>query len=141
MNRPDRAREVAAEPGPSVAAFEKLDFDPDDFDHEAHVYVAWQYLQEVDMLEAIRRYRLTLKRLTAKLGIPGKYHETMTWFFMVCITECLATTDDAADWPGFRQANPQLFLRNPGIVSRYYSGERLNSELAQRTFLLPDLPG
>jgi hypothetical protein len=140
MNQPDRALKVAPRPGPSVAAFEKLDFDPDEFDHEAHVYVAWQYLQDFDLLEAIQRYRLTLKRLTAKLGIPGKFHETITWFFMICIAECCATKD-AADWAEFRQANPQLFLRNPGIVSHYYSGERLNSELAQRTFLLPDLPG
>ena len=124
-------------PLPTIEQFESLDIDPAGFDHEAHVYVAWSYLQICDLLEAIRRYRETLIRLTRTLGVPGKYHETMTWFYLLAVAE-RATGDQAADWALFRASNPDLFRRNPSLIRRFYSEGRLASELARAQFVLPD---
>ena len=49
--------------GPSIRQFEALDIAAENFDHEAHLYVAWQYLAEVELLEAIDRYRRSGKQL------------------------------------------------------------------------------
>ena len=46
-------------PGPEIEAFETLQFDVASFNHEAHVCVAWCYLQQYDPLESISRYRRT----------------------------------------------------------------------------------
>ena len=127
-------------PGPSIADFEALRFDPEDFDHQAHVYVAWQYAREADLLTAIRRYRETLIRLTSKLGIPGKYHETITWFYMVAVAEA-ATGECRDDWDRFVVTHPALFERNPSAIRRHYSPDRLNSATARASFVLPDLAG
>ena len=123
---------------PTIQQFESLDVDPASFDHEAHVYIAWSYLQICEPLEAIRRYRETLKRLTRKLGVPDKYHETMTWFYLLAVAE-RATGDDASDWSLFKTRHPGLFQRNPGMIRHFYSEERLMSDLARAQFVLPDL--
>jgi len=125
-------------PGPTIEAFEALEVVPDEFDHEAHVYVAWRYLQQFDLLASIDRYRSVLRRLTRKLGVPGKYHETITWFYLIAVAE-RATGDAATDWSAFKNLNAELFARSPGVLQRFYSDARLMSEEARHTFLLPDL--
>jgi hypothetical protein len=122
---------------PTVEQFETGDIDPETFGHEAHIYVAWSYLQQADLLEAIGRYRAALQRLTRRLDVEAKYHETVTWFYLVAIAERLAA-DPGQAWPAFRQANPELFERGSGWLRRYYSADRLGSAQARRTFVLPD---
>lgn len=125
-------------PGPSIEKFEALDFDTAGFDHEAHVAVAWRYLRQYEALECIARYRDTLKRLTDSLGAPGKYHETMTWFYMLAIAE-RAGCEEPGDWHSFRDRNEDLFAKEPALIRRYYSESRLSSDEARRRFVLPDL--
>ena len=67
-----------SETGPTISAFEALEVDPETFNHAAHMFVAWSYLQKYDLSTSLPRYRETLKRLTRKLGVPDKFHETIT---------------------------------------------------------------
>lgn len=122
---------------PTIEQFEAGDIDPEGFGHEAHVYVAWAYLQQTDLLNAIARYRAALRRLTRRLGAEAKYHETITWFFLVAIAERLESPP-GAEWTTFRQANSDLFEPGGGWLRRYYSPDRLASDRARRTFVLPD---
>lgn len=126
------------EPGPSIEQFEALEVVPGEFDHEAHIYVAWSYLKRFDLLASIDRYRSVLKRLTRKFGVPDKYHETITWFFLIGVAE-RATGEAALDWHSFKAQNADLFVRNPSVIRRFYSDTRLNSDAARKTFVLPDL--
>lgn len=123
--------------GPSIRQFEELDIDPDAFGHEAHLYVAWTYLADLDLLAAIDRYRSTLRRLTIKLGVPGKYHESITWLYMIAVAERRRDlpTDD---WPAFKEANADLFAPGGAFVRRYYKAATLESEAARQQFVLPD---
>jgi hypothetical protein len=118
-----------------VTAFENATIDAREFDHEAHLMVSWRFLQEQSLLDAIRRFSAALKRLTRKLDVPGKYHETITCFYLIKIAERQA----ASDWPAFKDANPDLFARNPSLIRQYYSKSLLASEDARRAFVLPDL--
>ncbi len=118
-----------------VAAFEDATIDAAEFEHEAHLLVGWRYLQDYTLLESITRYSGALKRLTRKLGVPNKYHETITWFYLIKIAERKAATD----WAAFKTANPDLFERNPSIIQQYYSESLLSSECARQAFVLPDL--
>lgn len=121
-----------------VEAFEQGTIDPGSFDHEAHILVGWRYLQEYTLIEAIDRFTAALRRLTRKLGVASKYHETITWFYLIKIAE-RSSLRDAADWPEFKRANPDLFARHPGLVDKHYSRSLLSSETAKRLFVLPDL--
>ena len=111
--------------------------DAADFGHDAHVYVGWCYLQSLNLVEAIGRFRAALIRLTRKLGVPDKYHETITWFFMIMIAE-RRRGRAADDWAVFRDANADLLTNGSAILRRYYSRERLASDAARQLFLLPD---
>ena len=127
-------------PGPALADFEALAFETDAFDHRAHVYVAWQLVRTVDLLTAIRRYREMLIRLTRRLGVPDKYHETITWYYLLAVAEA-ARGPCRDDWATFEASHPRLFEKHLGAVRRHYSSERLHSPEARRSFLLPDLAG
>jgi len=121
----------------SIAAFEAADVNAEAFSHEAHLFIAWSYLQETDLLDSIRRYTAALRRLTKKLGVPGKYHETITWFFMIVIAE-RCRHDASSDWPTFKTDNPDLFSEARTLLSHYYTRARLACPLARQQFLLPD---
>ena len=120
----------------SVEAFERGDIDPDAFDHEAHVYLAWLYLEQYPLPMALDKFDAALRRLTVKLGVPGKYHATITWFFLLLIGERRAE-DLGADWSRFRRRNRDL-IEDGGILERYYRRVTLASDRARRSFVLPD---
>lgn len=121
-----------------VEAFENATIEAADFDHEAHMLVGWWYLQECSLLDALSRFTGALRRLTRKLGVPSKYHETITWFYMIQIAgRCRGQPD--ADWPQFKAANADLFAQNPSLIEKYYSASLLWSGTARRLFVLPDL--
>ena len=122
--------------GPGLDEFEALEFDVEAFDHAAHVYVAWQYVHRYDLVEAIVRYRDALKRLTASIGIPEKYHETITWFFVILVAERTRLAPGQS-WDAFHEANPDLFGREPGIIHDYYAQATLRSAEARAHFVLP----
>ena len=128
---------AAAEPQVSIAALESGDLDAAAFDHEAHVYLGWQYVREYPLSEAIGRFTSALRRLTIKLGVPGKYHDTISWFYLLVIAD---RRDQAQDdsWSAFRRDNEDLFSRDDNVLARYYSKDLLRSDRARRTFVLPD---
>ena len=126
-----------AAPPVSIDALEDGTLNAATFDHAAHVYAAWLYLEEYPLADAIARFSAALKRLTAELGVPGKYHETVTWFYMLLLAERRAA-DQHDDWFDFRRSNPDLFGNADDVIRRYYSSEVLASERARRSFVLPD---
>ena len=129
---------LAAEPYyPSIAAFESAEIDPAKFNHRAHVYVGWSYLQELPLLEGMARFTGALRRLTKKMGADEKYNETVTWFFLVMIAERLRESPGLT-WAEFRTANKDLCDNAGSLLRRYYSGARLQSAAARELFLLPD---
>lgn len=129
---------AAAIPQFTIEAFEAGTIDAEAFDHEAHVYIAWLYLERYPLHEAIARFTDALQRLTVQLGIPGKYHETVSWFFML-LTEERRFGLTAGDWFSFHRKHADLFASGPdSILGRYYSSELLASDRARTSFVLPD---
>ena len=128
---------AAAEPQVSIAAMEAGDIDAATFDHEAHVYLGWLYVNEFPLTEAIDRFTRALRRLTERLGVPDKYHDTISWFYLMLIAERRAAASDDT-WFCFRRDNDDLFRRNENVIDRYYTRELLFSDRARRSFVLPD---
>ena len=126
-----------SQPALSIDDLEQNRIDGGSFDHEAHVYLAWLYLDRYPLTEAIDRFTSALKRLTTKLGVPGKYHETISWFYMLIIAQRRAG-NAGNDWPNFKEKNPDLLSRDANVLNRYYSKETLATDAARRAFVLPD---
>ncbi|MGI9238895.1 MAG: hypothetical protein ACR2QZ_15965 [Woeseiaceae bacterium] len=119
----------------TIERFESSEIDAERFDHEAHVYVAWLYVTEFDVPSAIARFDSALRRLTAKLGVPGKYHATITWLFLLLIAERIR---DDESWQAFKARNPDLIRESQATLQSYYSVARLSSDAARDHFVLPD---
>ena len=116
-----------------VAALESCTLPADAFDHRAHVRLAWLYLSEEPLLEALPRFIASLKRYAGSLGASGKYHETITYAFTFLIHERMAE-QTAATFDEFAAAHHDLF--GP-ILEKYYEPETLASPLARSVFVLP----
>lgn len=121
-----------------LARFVDTTLPADQFHHEQHVHVAWLFVREHGMPEALREFTTAIKRFAVAKGAHGLYHETITWAFLLLIAERQARTN-AATWEEFAAAHPDLLVWKPSILTRYYSKELLASDLARRTFLMPDL--
>jgi hypothetical protein len=109
----------------------------DQFHHQQHVQVAWLFVRKHGMPAALGEFSTAIKRFADAKGATGLYHETITWAFLLLIAERQAR-NPAATWPQFEAANADLLVWKPSILERYYSKELLESELARRTFLMPD---
>ena len=120
-----------------VAAVEGCTLAGSDFHHEEHVRLAWIYLTELPLLQALERFAATLKRFATHHGAADKYHETITWAYMLLIHERMQR-GDACDWKAFSAANADLLAWKPSILQRYYSTPTLASDIARRAFVLPD---
>ena len=126
-----------SQPALSIDDLEQNRIEGGSFDHEAHVYLAWLYLDRYPLTEAIDRFTSALKRLTTKLGVPGKYHEIISWFYMLIIAQRRAG-NAGNDWPNFKEKNPDLLSREDNVLNRYYNRETLATVAARRSFVLPD---
>ncbi len=110
---------------------------PGSFHHADHVRLAYAYLSEFPVLEALERFCDALKRFAAARGKSQLYHETITHAYFFLIRERMARTNSAG-WDEFARQNPDLFDWKPGILDRYYRDCTLNSDLARGVFVFPD---
>jgi len=109
-----------------------------EFHHQQHVQVAWMFVRTHGMPAALAEFTGAIKRFADAKGATGLYHETITWAFLLLIADRQARRP-AATWQEFEAANADLLVWKPSILNRYYSKELLSSDLARRTFLMPDL--
>ena len=120
-----------------IEGFEGCTLNPELFSHREHVRVAWICLHEAPLVPALTRFVESLRRFATSAGSPGLYHETITFAFLFLIHERMQK-GAAATFDEFAGANADLFGWKPSILDRYYRPETLGSELARRTFVMPD---
>ncbi len=144
---------------------------PGEFHHADHVRVAFAYVSEFPLLEAMAKFSAALERFAFSKGKPHLYHQTITWAYLLLIYERLAragpvqcaldrsashhsgsdhsSSDQSSavrspsmpSWEEFSERNPDLLVWKGGILERYYSHGVLDSDLARRVFIFPDRVG
>jgi hypothetical protein len=127
-------------PWETIERFESGGMPPASFHHVDHVELAFSYLCLYPLLEAMQRFTAALKRFATAQGKDKLYHETITWAYILLINERLRRHDDPLTWDEFARTNPDLLSWQDSILNRYYTKATLQSELARKTFLLPDKP-
>jgi hypothetical protein len=119
-----------------VRAFEDGSLPAEAFHREQHVRVAWTMLKADPSVRAFERYVTGIRRFATRQGVPHKYHETITWAYLLLVRERLARGGGDGEWDEFRDANADLLAK--GGLRRWYREETLASELARRVFVFPD---
>jgi hypothetical protein len=100
--------------------------------------VAFSYVSEFPMLEALAKFSAALKRFAISKGKPNLYHETITWAYLFLIGERIARAGTAQSWEEFAERNQDLLVWKSGSLECYYSKPTLESDLARKQFVLPD---
>ena len=119
-----------------LRALEKGALDPSKFPHQEHVRLAYGMLERYPFGEAVARFSRGVKLLATKAGRPDVYHETMTVAFLAVIGERRARSLSNS-WAEFKEQNSDLLDKR--CLERWYNKEQLGSELARRTFCLPEV--
>lgn len=120
-----------------LARFERGEVAAGGFHHREHVEVAWHYLARLELTEALTRFSVGLRRLAAALGAIDKYHETITWAFMLLVNERRQRAPAGQSWTQFMEQNTDLLEWPSAILREYYAPEVLESAFAKRCFVLP----
>ena len=109
----------------------------DQFHHADHVRMAWLFVTDYGMPEALDRFPAALRRFADAKGATSLYHATITWAFLLLIHE-RQVRHPAASWPAFAAAHPDLLTWKPSVLDRLYTHETLWSDVARQTFVMPD---
>ena len=116
-------------------AFEACDIDAGSFGHIDHLGVAYEMLRNYDFLNASVRYAECINAIATRAGASRKFNTTITLAFLSLIAERMeATRHDTFD--DFIAQNQDLLSGD--VLARWYSPERLGSDLARTVFLMPD---
>ena len=121
-----------------IAQFESGSIPAAAFHHADHVRMAFAYLRQYSVLEALEKFSSALKRFAKAQGKQNLYHETITWAYLLLIHERMARAPRTQTWEQFESANPDLLTWKNGILKRYYAEETLQSDLARKAFIFPD---
>ena len=119
---------------PDLERFVRGEIAAASFPHREHVRMAFEMLRRHDFAETVLHFSRALRSMARQAGKPQAFHQTVTIAFLSLIAERL----DGGRWEdfgAFARDNPDLL--DKGMLARWYRPERLASERARRTFLLP----
>jgi hypothetical protein len=119
-----------------VARFERLEIPGCKFRHADHVRLAWIYLRPAGLAPGAARFAEQFGRFVDHVGARGKFHETITWFYLAIINERIAR-GRAGTWSDFARDNADLLDPTMKILAESYRPEVLDSPVARQVFLLP----
>jgi hypothetical protein len=95
--------------------------------------MGFEMLRQHSFAETVLYFSQALRKMAARGGRPGAYHETITIAFLSLIAERMA---DDRDFEEFASLNPDLFDKH--VLARWYRPERLASDRARHVFILPE---
>jgi hypothetical protein len=105
------------------------------FDHRQHVKFAFTVLGESGasapsiVADEIKRF--------AALHAPGRYHETITQFWVTLVAHTREVAEQSSDFDSHVARFPVLLDKS--ALTRHYSGSALGSDDARSIFVEPDL--
>ena len=109
------------------------------FDHRAHLRLAYIYLVENDTDEATNKMRNALLGLLKSAGIDpsAKFHETITKAWVLAVQYFMSQTGESESADVFIDQNPEML--DSKIMLTHYSAEVLFSDSARSEFVEPNL--
>lgn len=122
----------------TVSQFEACALPPSQFSHRQHLALAWHYLQRDGFPEGAVRFCSALKNYVRAVGAAAKYHETISWGYLVLLNEEMtlhSSSDESFD--SMIQRRPDLLDHCSGALAACYSKEQLQDADARRVFVLP----
>jgi hypothetical protein len=121
---------------PDLERFVRGEVDAANFPHREHVRMAFELLRRHDFAESAWLYSRALRLMTAKAGRPEAFNQTTTIAFLSLIAERLERSGGPPDFATFARAHPEMLDKR--VLSHWYRPDQLATEIARRTFVLPE---
>jgi hypothetical protein len=115
---------------------ETVTINPELFTHEAHIRMAWLYLNKFDHETALQQISSAIKGIDAKYAGGVKYHHTITLVFANTMAALMKGSTHNT-WQEFVDLNAGLSISKK-FLGDYYSDELLYSDEAKTQFIAPD---
>lgn len=125
-------------------AFESCSLERSDWDHRAHLRVAWVYLAEVGLGVAVDRMREGIVRFDEATQPDNacNYHETITRFWLEMVARARQEGPADESFEAFCERCPELL--NKRLILQYFTQPTIVSDEARERWIEPDrqaLPG
>ena len=111
---------------------------PSNFTHEAHLRLAWIYLNNYELHEAIEHVNDLIFRYVAFLGAANKYNKTLTTAAIYMVFHFM-NKSRFNTFEDFIAEFPRLKYNFKDLMACHYGFDIYNSENAKKEFLAPDL--
>jgi hypothetical protein len=110
---------------------------PADFDHRAHLTLAYIYLCDFDTDTAYESMKAAIHGLLQRNDVdPDKYHDTLTRAWIMAVRHFMEKSDHTASADALIDQFPEMLDSN--IMLTHYSAELLFSDDARARFVEPD---
>ncbi|MBY5933673.1 hypothetical protein KUV51_11735 [Tateyamaria omphalii] len=118
--------------------FEAGEVAPEDFNHRAHLRLAYVYLCEDPVHTAMPRIRGALHSFLKRNGVPAdKYHETLTRAWLMAVQYFMDKAAAARSFDSFIAQDDRLL--DAKVMLSHYRKDTLFSDAARASFVAPDL--
>jgi hypothetical protein len=118
--------------------FENASLNPQLFNHEAHLRLAWIYIKKYGVEKAIHRLTSQLKNYVTTLGAEEKYNHTLTIAAVRAVHHFILRTM-ADNFQEFIEKAPRLKTDFRELIRSHYATDIFTSVKAKREFLKPEL--
>src|SRR5260221_520725 len=113
-----------------LIAFEHCSLPEEQWTHRAHVRMAWLYLRQKPLVEAILLVRHGIQRYNATLNKPLGYHETIMQALLGLISHRMQPAERDESFEVFCGRNPDLVNQSTSMLLAHYRKETLFSPAA-----------
>jgi hypothetical protein len=118
--------------------FESRQVLPGEFDHRAHIRLAYVYLVAGSTDQAYKAMRTSLHGFLQHHNIAAdKYHDTLTRAWVMAVRHFMEKTGSVESADELMDHNPQML--DSKIMLTHYSAELLFSGEARQRFVQPDI--
>ncbi|WP_207211115.1 hypothetical protein [Flagellimonas olearia] len=121
-----------------VEAFEKASLHPKLFNHEAHIRLAWVYLQKYGEEKAVEKTCAGIAHFDAIYGNGDKFHATITVAAVKAVHH-FNKKSKSTNFFDFMEAFPRLKTAFKELLEQHYTPEVLTHEKAKTDYIPPDL--
>lgn len=117
--------------------FEGLSLPESQFDHIGHLRMAFIYLQQNDLADAIEKTCSGIDQYATSLGAADKFNHTLTEA-TVRIMASRIGSEHCDNFADFKIRNPDIVKNLKGVLLQHYAHRTLFGEQAKRQFVQPD---
>ncbi len=121
-----------------VDLFESCELDPSLFSHEAHLRLAWIYINKFESSVAEKKVCTAIQNFVAHVGSQDKYHHTLTMAAVKTVYHFYQKYD-TENFFDFISEFPKVKKDFKSLIDSHYSPELIQSSSARSIFLEPDL--